>query len=383
MNTLWTMILLTTMSQAALAGTTMVNNPYLPYPPGCGRMPDLDAPGGIESQAIKFYDREIRVIGLAENGEPPVSRVIPMTLRAYRAQCDAFNRSLIWLEFVLPAQTAGEDMKIPLPWLRADVLEHGAKFPVLSVEPGTWASAGRASLREEQYLLSRAQAMDWYYHLPGGDRRWVYLLDNASPLDDYWNSVTVLTTEEYNSRFALTLDFSGLKVTLDIPSTFDLVWEYPALSMPLSGRLSGNWVVPGASDQGVLLSISERVQPDSPAAPNRDRGPMVLFLAHYTYDAAGDLLWLTGAAQFEPGATEVTIPIERVTNGQFRSSRQADRAVVGSVTLKTIGCNELEFDYDYSGAGLGVGEVQVQRLFSLEIAGHECQDFETRWAAMQ
>ena len=384
MNMLWTFILAAAMSQAALAGTSLVSNPHAPYPPGCGRMPELDAPGGIESQAVKIYDREIRVIAFANNVAPPVSRVVPMTLRAYRAPCDTFFRSLIWLEFVLPAHAANEDLRVPIPSLRADLPESVPKNPALTTEPNTWTSAGVVALREGQYLVSQTQGLDWYYGSSPGDLRWVFLLDNRSPLDEYWIPSADMTAQEYNARFALTLDFNGLKVTIDVPSTFDVVWNSPRdLSLPLSGRLSGNWIVPGASDQGVLLSISERVLPDVHGALNLGRGPMVVFIAHYTYDAAGDLLWLTGAAQFEPGATEVTIPIEQVINGEFRGDRRADRAVIGSVTLRTIGCNGLDFDYDYSGVGLGAGEVQIQRLFSLEIAGHECRDFEARRETMQ
>ncbi len=72
--------------------------------------------------------------------------------------------------------------------------------------------------------------------------------------------------------------------------------------------------------------------------------PLLMFLSWYTYDANGDKLWLTGSSQFAMGDTEVTIPIEKVTHGEFMGSKTADRSVVGSVTITGNNCNDLTFN---------------------------------------
>ncbi len=155
----------------------------------------------------------------------------------------------------------------------------------------------------------------------------------------------------------------------------------PVPRLPLSGRQSGTWVIEGAADQGFQLAISDQVGVRQDSAPGVPDLPLVIFLTQYTFDTDGNMLWLTGAAEFEPGASEVTIPIERVTNGEFRGSKRADREIVGSVTITSNSCNDLGFEFDYSSLGLGQGVRRLQRIFSLETAGYDCRDYEARVAA--
>ena len=89
-------------------------------------------------------------------------------------------------------------------------------------------------------------------------------------------------------------------------------------------------------------------------------------------------MWLVGNVEFEPGASEVTIPVAIVHDGEFRGSKLAKRHVGGSVTLRSISCNELTFEYDYSALWQGSGSKRMQRLFSLEIAGFDCRDYDAR-----
>ena len=180
----------------------------------------------------------------------------------------------------------------------------------------------------------------------------------------------------------------GLWIVADRLQSNPVVWINPTgeslnanSRLPLSGRLSGNWVVEGASDQGFVIAISELV-PDAavPAPEDLLDSPLLMFLSWYTYDANGDLLWLTGAAQFAMGDTEVTIPIEDVSNGEFLGGKTADRSVVGSVTITGNNCNDLSFQYDLGDIGLGSGTKHLERLFSLETAGYVCRDLEARMA---
>jgi hypothetical protein len=120
---------------------------------------------------------------------------------------------------------------------------------------------------------------------------------------------------------------------------------------------------------------------DQAGNPRHDDLPLVIFFSQYTFDAESRPLWLVGNAEFEPGTSEVTIPIVKVTNGEFRGSKRAEREIVGSVTLTANSCNDLSFEYDYSSLGLGTGTRRLQRLYSLETAGYDCRDYEARVAA--
>ena len=135
------------------------------------------------------------------------------------------------------------------------------------------------------------------------------------------------------------------------PPTRVFHWPFPSLSRPLTESI------------------------------NRENPELLIFLTQYTFDAEGGPLWLSGAARFAPGASEVSIPIERVTGGEFRGGKPAVRETVGNVTITAKSCNELEFSFDYSKLNLGSGTRRLERPFSLETAGYECRDYAARVAA--
>lgn len=212
------------------------------------------------------------------------------------------------------------------------------------------------------------------------NRSWIFVLDSTTSFFPDFQASFAFPPTLYNGSF--TLEFNrntSAAWDIQVPSTASLFASTPRIA--LSGRLSGNWVVDGASDQGFVIAVSEMV-PDSVPEPNEFLdSPLLMFLSWYTYDANGDKLWLTGSTQFSMGATEVTIPIEDVSNGEFMGSKTADRSVVGSVSITGNNCNDLTFQYDLSDIGLGSGTKHLQRLFSLETAGYVCRDLEARMAA--
>jgi hypothetical protein len=168
---------------------------------------------------------------------------------------------------------------------------------------------------------------------------------------------------------------------IPVPATSELLET--DVGMPLNGRLSGLWAIEGAADQGITLTIADRIAPADTAATPRGEGRLVLILQQYTYDANGDLLWLSGSADFPQGAQEVTLPIVRVDAGEFLGDTPAQRSIVGHVRIVANGCNDLDYDYDLSALGLGAGSRRMQRLFSLETAGYDCRDYAAKVAANQ
>lgn len=176
----------------------------------------------------------------------------------------------------------------------------------------------------------------------------------------------ILSTAQYNGAFTLIIqDGFDSATEFQLPIEGYSGFQTPR-KFPINGRLSGNWVVEGASDQGFLISFSEFID---------DNGVQNLaFVSWYTYNADGSLLWLTAAAFHDVAASSVDLPLELVTNGEFLGSKTADREVVGSATLTAERCNEMTFEFDLEGLGLGSDTVTLERVFALETAGYACRD---------
>jgi len=360
---------LTAYCATVTANSNFVSNPHTPYPPACARVPEQHVPGW--TQKAKFYDQEIEMF------DGPSGRRVAVRLEAYRSPCAEPNRSLIWLTFRLLGSHSSKFLQLELPFAVAETAPHFRTGMNLVTEPNGWGAGGRVD-RERSYLVSENHGTLGAYASPYAERKWSFLLDNA-PYDAGSGGEPGLTATEYNAAFRLVLRYPPYDfLTIDVPATADL-FPTPASGLPLSGRHSGIWVIEGAADQGFQLAISERVRADPGVGSGEDGPPLLIFFSQYTFDAQSRSMWLVGNANFEPGASEVTIPIAKVTDGEFRGSKRATREIVGSVTLTANSCNDIRFDYDY--AGLGSGTRRLQRLFSLETAGYDCRDYEARVAA--
>ena len=358
------------------ANSNFAGNPYLPYPPGCAQTPGSE-PAWLQANAVRFYNGEIQLWDV-QTGDR-----IPFGLSIYRSRCSEPNRSLIWLEFSLADTLANRNVEVSLPdvWRRqGDWVE-----PMqLTAEPGGWQAGSIWEADGAQsYLVMKPQnanAGDGGADVPaGGVRRWLFVLDNITSFGFWGKYYPVMTADEYNGSFKLQLQVYPT-LEIDIPATETLLPEAEPF-IPLSGRLSGVWVVEGAADQGFSLAVSEFVPVVETDSINRGNPELLIFLTQYTFDAEGGPLWLSGAARFTPGASEVSIPLERVTGGEFRGGKPAVRETVGNVTLTAKSCDDLEFSFDYSTLGLGSGTRRLQRPFSLETAGYECRDYAARVAA--
>jgi len=357
---------------SAAANPNFVSNPWLPYPPSCVQAMGTEVLDAPDSQALRFHHSQVELFD-AQSGDR-----VPVTFSAYRSPCAEPGRSLIWLEFRLAKPYAALEVELGLPVFVAEPRKDWRYLMNLVTEPGGWGARGHVE-RERTYLTSERNGYYAQFVNDDDERRWVFLLDNGP---EYLGEAPVggLTPSEYNGAFTLWLRFPPYDyLSLDVPSTRDvLASARPRL--PLSGRHSGIWMVEGAANQGIQLSIAEQVDrlTDRPGVPDLR---LSAFFSLYTFDAESRPLWLVGNAEFEPGATQVTIPVFRVTNGQFRGSTPADRERIGQATLTSRSCNDVTFEYDYSSIGLGAGSRRLQRLYSLETAGYDCRDYEARSAA--
>jgi hypothetical protein len=346
-----------------------------PYPPGCVTLParQVDLYG---DNVVQFWSGDLSLeLVYRLPGGPNFGRV---QARMFRVGCAEPNRSVIMMEFRLPAEWVDpRDSRFVLPTFVAEGPGGFHYIPFeLKAEPNAWGQS------LEQQSLTKHTLGDY---TGGWDNprlyTWRYVLDMA-PAGAYWEPLA----EAYNGAFVLQRYSNGNVggPYIEVPATDGLIDRNPAL--PLNGRLTGTWVEPGAADQGFLLTFSNPVPPaGSGVAPPR-RDELLVFLSWYTFDAEGGQLWLAGNARFPLGATEVTVPVVQVMNGQFlgppvETGLGVDpRTTIGEVHLKARSCDVLELDYDLAALELGAGTLQLQRLFALETAGYPCRDYAARLA---
>ena len=350
--------------------SNFIENPWTPYPPGCLTLPGLQ-PALYGDNAARVFEGE----AVLPDANDPTSR-LPVNLSVYRVACAEPNRSVIQLEFSIPARLDPATTFYQAPeWVMVDNtgVDFDYSYMRLSSEANVWGGT--------EFFPSRVIFGGSHPNMEDGhERKWIFVLTNPSPWEWDW---AYLSPTDYNGKLYIELDTGDDSLKgpiIVVPPTASLLAANPRI--PLSGRLSGNWVVEGAADQGFAISISEVVPDSIPDPSELAVPPLLMFLSWYTFDQNGDQLWLTGAAQFEVGATEVTIPIESVSNGEFFGRKPAERTTIGSVTITGNSCNDLTLDYDLDlhgiGTGLGSGTKRLQRLFSLETAGYVCRDLEAR-----
>jgi hypothetical protein len=336
---------------SAHAFESFLDNPITPYPPGCATTPDVQFEAHPQNWNIVVSER----ISLLSGADPRERMDVDFSVA--RIACAEPNRSIVWLMFEIPDNVDPVEAVYLTPEVRIvlDGKEHRMR---ISPEPSTWGSAS--------YSNGRAQVIGGEAQISAGQQRWIYVLDNLSKYAQDFDEENVVDPEQYNRSFTLRL-LDVESQSFFVPSTEESLVANSRV--PFSGRMSGIWGVAGASDQGFLISFSE-----NPAALS---SPLI-FLSWYTYDADGNLLWLTGNTSYEFGDDEVTFDVQYVTNGEFLGSKAADRVSAGTFKLTAYGCNDLNLEYDLNALGLGSDEVTLRRFSGIETAGHVCSDLMSR-----
>lgn len=362
-------------SPAILANGYYTANSATPYPPGCVTLPSRqEALYGDNIAHFWSGSMWLEVVSKVQSPDP-LKNLNLVDVDMFRVGCAEPDRSVILVEFRLrPEWVDPRYSQIVLPTFGGDgTAMHLVPFDLVP-EPHGWGQSA------QQHALTKRTIGDY----TGGwdePRRfsWRYVLD-IGPAGAGWDADFL--ADYYNGSFPLGIHRSDgwTGMSVEVPATRDVLARNPAL--PLNGRLSGTWVEEGAADQGFLLSFSNPVPPAGSEVAEPENSELLVFLSWYTFDTQGGMLWLTGVARFPQGATEVSIPILRVTGGRFLANQAADRAVVGEVRLQARQCNELELGYDLADLGLGAGDMRLQRLHALEIAGYPCRDYAARLASL-
>lgn len=351
------------------AWSNFVENPYTPYPPGCVTLPDLQA-ALYGDHAVKVFEGQIEQFNAAV---PESGTMIAIDLSVYRVACADHNRSIVMVELSIPAWLRSMGASIWVPGVSVYHGEDSSSYVDMRLnrEPNSWDDGRYPGFNE--ILGGRDDDM-----MDGNDGPWLFVLDNYSS-ENLQSSV--MSPKDYNDDLVIAFPGGMNPYLVTVPST-DSLFSASA-SMPLSGRLSGTWIDEGASDQGFVLTVSEMVPNIIPEPSGLLESPLLMFFSWYTFDVDGSMLWLAGNAEFQIGATSVTVPLVRVTNGEFMGSKAAEREVVGSAIITGVNCNDLAFDYTLNDLGLGSGTSHLQRIYSLETAGFACRDLEARMETAQ
>lgn len=349
------------------AFTNFVQNPYTPYPEGC----EAEAGWYEASSNTKRFKFHEGTITLKQPGFPLLSQ--KAVIKAYRFACAESNRSKILVQFTTPDDK--DDYFYSMPTIRAVLKDGRSMLMSLSSSPANWNLATWPSSQPTAFGMSNCSGNNNFCSTMG----WTFVLDNKSPLMPGVEASEFLTADQYNDGFRLELNWSGNSAgySISVPASFTEFSE--EASIPLSGRLSGLWRIDTTSDQGFNIAVSE-LSGDPWACWPYYCGKSLLFLSWYSFDSLGQPMWLTGAAEFEYGTTEVEFPLISVSGGEFLGNRTAERQVVGQVKISAHSCNNLGFEYDMSTIGLGTGTTRLSRIFSLELAGHTCRDMGARIA---
>jgi len=376
-------LVLALLAHSATADPFFTGNPWTVIPPGCITRPDLQAEL-YGNHSFVVFDGQARLRGAdsPDSFENYLAGPEPAMVRIRRVACAEPGRSALFVEHRIAPTGFGYSRRYLLPDYLWDPAA-GGTLGWLSMEPER--QSGLPNHRTGTNI--QAAFGDFSDGWLGGDfgavLQWTYVLDSPGPLPRY-PTLSPISAEHYNQELLLYSDQHasmdpGRFVPWVVPPTGNL--DFGVVPMPLNGRHSGTWVVAGAQDQGLTLSFTNRLPTQATLAAEPERSPVFVFLAWYTFDAEGQLLWLTGSGEFEQGADSVELALVLVTNGEFLGTRRANRAPAGSATLTAKSCADLVLDYDLSAIGLGAGPVQLERLHELEIAGYNCRDHEARRTA--
>lgn len=176
--------------------------------------------------------------------------------------------------------------------------------------------------------------------------------------------------EEYNGELELILDF-GLADNAPAPITIPISAYQPGIHLPQSelppfhGRYSGQWVVEGLPNTGLLLQFGE--------VPGTTRN--FVFAIWITY-INGQPTWIVGNTDFEIGSNEIEIEMLSFEGGGFLTDvggfveDDIDSTPLGTMTIRANHCNEIEADIDLSMGDLGTTNLTLSRL--IRIAGYDC-----------
>ncbi len=120
----------------------------------------------------------------------------------------------------------------------------------------------------------------------------------------------------------------------------------------LAGRLNGTFFDPARSGEGIMVDFFD---------VGAEKG---VFVSWYTYDDAGNGLWLVGNAAVAPNATSVDVPMILTTGGRFGplfNAGNVRRTGWGTINLRFPNCSTTVMRYTRTADGQ-TGQYTMGRL---------------------
>lgn len=121
----------------------------------------------------------------------------------------------------------------------------------------------------------------------------------------------------------------------------------------LGGRLNGTYFDPARSGEGIMVDFFD--------IGSSRKG---VFLSWFTFDDAGNLLWLVGNTEVAPNGTQVDIPVIVTTGGRFGPLFRAEnirRTGWGTVNLRFPTCSSAVLRYTRTSDGQ-TGQYAMSRV---------------------
>lgn len=122
--------------------------------------------------------------------------------------------------------------------------------------------------------------------------------------------------------------------------------------LPMAGRLNGTYFDPARSGEGILVDFFD-------AGANKG-----VFVSWYTFDDAGNPLWLVGNATLAPNGTQVDVPLIVTRGGRFGplfNAADITRTGWGTVNLRFPNCSTAVMRYTRTSDGQ-TGQYTMSRL---------------------
>lgn len=177
---------------------------------------------------------------------------------------------------------------------------------------------------------------------------------NNARLDEHF---TVFGRVVFGLRTLTSLNTTPIRAfTADVPVRPPLVKRAMRVAegrFPLLPLHSGAWYDPANPGRGIAIDVAH--------AAGAETGPLIT-VAWYDY-RDGQQIWVNGMAPFQWGASEVEVPLQITSGGEFGSAFDPSQVVLdhdwGRVTVRFDGCDAATFTYTSAD---GDGVLPMRRL---------------------
>lgn len=131
--------------------------------------------------------------------------------------------------------------------------------------------------------------------------------------------------------------------------------EIQGEGFPIMPLHTAAWHDPAQSHRGLSVEVTTA-------------GGQPVLVVYWYERVEGEQVWMTGAAPFAYGATEVAVPLTLTSGGQFGAAYDPAQVVLdhdfGTLTVRFADCDHGSFDY---ATGFGSGTLEVQRLTMADV----------------